>query len=963
MSRSLVIVESPAKARTINRYLGKNYVVKSSVGHVRDLPVGGRGTEPAKRTKPAPVGREVSAEERVAIRQQRSRERLIRRMGVNPDAHWAATYEVLPNKKKVVGELSRLAATSDAVYLATDLDREGEAIAWHLRETIGGDPNRYRRVVFNEITRQAIHKAFENPGQLDMNRVNAQQARRFLDRVVGFELSPLLWAKVARGLSAGRVQSVAVRLIVEREREIRAFTPEEYWEAFADLTRIGGDAVLRFQVVREGGKNFRPTNEAAALAALDRLRELGRETKSADEDSAPAESAAPPSDAQPARSAPENVPPGFFVKSRDDRPTRTRPNPPFITSTLQQAASARLGYSVRRTMTAAQRLYEAGYITYMRTDSTNLSGDAVAACRTHIGERFGERYLPEKPRFYASRKSAQEAHEAIRPSNVGTLADNLTGIDAPGVRLYDLIWRRFVACQMPDAEYLSSTVLAEAGDFELRIRGRVQRFDGFTRVLSPTSQKGENRPLPDLAPGERLRLKKAEGVQHFTKPAPRYGEANLVRELEKRGIGRPSTYAAIISTVQERGYVSLVNRRFHAEKIGELVTDRLVEKFENLLDYSFTAEMEQELDRIAEGRVEWREVLNQFYGDFSDKLTKARAERGGMRANEPTDTNVECPKCGRPMQIRTASTGVFLGCSGYSLPPKERCVVTLNLVSGEETLDIEKDEEGESKLLRSKRKCPICATPMTSYLIDKKRKLHVCGNNPDCPGFALETGQFRIKGYDGPVLDCDKCGAEMQLKSGRFGKYFGCTVCSNTRKLLRDGKPAPPKADPIAMPELRCEKVDDHYLLRDGAAGLFLAASRFPKNHETRAPLVRELLPHANELDPKFRHLLQAPVEDPDGRPTVIRFMRKTREHYVRSEVDGKPTGWQAFFGDGAWRVAAKAVPKARKSASRSRASSSGSGRAASKTRKASAKRSKAKTRATTRRASAPRKGTGQTPG
>ena len=916
VSRSLVIVESPAKARTINRYLGKGYVVKSSVGHVRDLPVGGRSAESGQRAKAAPISRNASAEERAAIRRKRNREQLIRRMGVNPNAGWAANYEVLPGKEKVVGELSRLAANADAVYLATDLDREGEAIAWHLRETIGGDPSRYRRVVFNEITRNAIRKAFENPGQLDMDRVHAQQARRFLDRVVGFELSPLLWAKVARGLSAGRVQSVAVRLIVEREREIRAFTPEEYWEVFADLARIDEDAVLRFQVIKKNGKNFRPTNKADTDAALHRLRAIG-----GPEDSRAADQAA-----------------GFVVKSRDDRPTRVRPNPPFITSTLQQAASARLGYSVRRTMTAAQRLYEAGYITYMRTDSTNLSGAAVGACRTHIGETFGQRYLPEKPRFYASRKSAQEAHEAIRPSDIGTTPDRLRGIDAQGVRLYDLIWRQFLACQMPDAEYLSSTLLVEAGEFELRIRGRVQQFDGFTKVLPQATQKSDDKPLPSLVPGDGLHLNKAEGVQHFTKPAPRYGEASLVRELEKRGIGRPSTYAAIISTIQERGYVSLVNRRFHAEKIGELVTDRLVEKFDNLLDYGFTAQMEGQLDRIAEGRVEWREVLDQFYGDFSDKLESARADHGGMRANVPTNTNLECPKCARSMQIRTASTGVFLGCSGYSLPPKERCTATLNLVSGEESVDIDKDEEGESKLLRSKRKCPKCSTPMTSYLIDEARKLHICGNNPDCSGFELEKGQFRIKGYDGPVLDCDKCGAEMQLKSGRFGKYFGCTRCANTRKLLRNGQPAPPKADPIPMPELRCAKVDDHYLLRDGASGLFLAASRFPKNRETRAPLVRELLPHANELDPKFRHLLQAPVEDPEGRPAVIRFARKTREHYVQSETDGKPSGWRVFFNDGVWRVAEKAAPKTRKAtrktATKKSAASPRKGKAAPKVRK-----------------------------
>ncbi|MEM8768223.1 MAG: type I DNA topoisomerase, partial [Pseudomonadota bacterium] len=728
-----------------------------------------------------------------------------------------------------------------------------------------------------EITRKAIQEAFEDPGELDMNQVHAQQARRFLDRVVGFELSPLLWAKVARGLSAGRVQSVAVRLVVEREREIRAFIPEEYWEVFADLARSGEDNALRFQLVKDGDENFRPNNGETTEAALARLRERD-----------------------------------FVIKSREDRPTRTKPNAPFITSTLQQAASTRLGFSVKKTMTMAQRLYEAGYITYMRTDSTNLSTEAVTSCREYIGEKHGERYLPETPNVYAAKKDAQEAHEAIRPSNVGTVSEFLSGVDDDAVRLYDLIWRQFVACQMTPAEYLSTTVLVEAGEFELKIRGRIMQFDGYTAVLPPMSRKEEDTSLPDFQVGEALTLKDSEGVQHFTKPPPRYGEASLVRELEKRGIGRPSTYAAIISTIQDRGYVTLESKRFHAERIGELVTDRLVEQFEDLLDYGFTAQMEQELDQIAEGDANWQGVLNEFYGDFSGKLEVAGKAEGGMRPNEPTDTNVECGACGRHMQIRNGSTGVFLGCSGYTLPPKERCTNTMNLISGDEVVDVEADDEGESRLLRSKRKCPICQTPMDSYLIDEQRKLHVCGNNPDCEGFEVEQGTFRIKGYDGPVIECDKCGSDMQLKSGRFGKYFGCTnsECKNTRKLLRNGEPAPPKADPVPMPELQCEKVDDYYLLRDGAAGIFLAASQFPKNRETRAPLVREIIPHANELDPKFKYLLDAPETDPDGLPSVIRYARKTKEQYVQSEEDGKATGWKAFYVDGRWVEEAKPPPK-----------------------------------------------------
>ncbi|MFU8816415.1 MAG: type I DNA topoisomerase, partial [Pseudomonadales bacterium] len=801
MARSLVIVESPAKAKTINRYLGKDYIVKSSVGHVRDLPVGGAAADPKARAQEAAKTRKLSPEAKAEHQKRRARERLVKRMGVDP-TDWAADYQVLPGKEKVVDELSRLAAKADIIYLATDLDREGEAIAWHLREIMGGDPSRYRRVVFNEITRRAIEQAFAEPGELDMNRVNAQQARRFLDRVVGFELSPLLWAKVARGLSAGRVQSVAVRLVVEREREIRAFVPEEYWEAFADLSRADdaeADAPQRFQVVKDGEQNFRPGDAETAHDAVARLEQRT-----------------------------------FTVKNRDDRPTRSRPSAPFITSTLQQAASTWLGYTVKKTMTMAQRLYEAGYITYMRTDSTNLGAEAVASCREYIGKQFGDSYLPAQPNLYASKKDAQEAHEAIRPSNVGTRAEMLTGVDDDAVRLYRLIWAQFLRCQMPPAEYLSTSVQVEAGEFELRIRGRILKFDGYTRVplvekrdAAPAAAGDDDRALPDYRVGEVLNLREVEALQHFTKPPARFSEASLVRELEKRGIGRPSTYASIISTIQDRGYVTLRSRRFHAEKIGELVTDRLIEQFKNLMDYSFTAELEQELDRVAEGQLDWRWVLNEFYGDFSSRLDEAGDPAGGMRSNEPTDTDIACDRCGRHMQVRNASTGVFLGCSGYGLPPKERCTNTVNLIPGDEAVDLDQDEEGESRLLRSKHRCPKCAAPMDSYLIDETRKLHICGNNPDCSGFEVEKGQFRIKGYEGPVIECDKCGADMQLRSGRFGKYFACTAedCKNTRKLLRSGQAAPPKIDPVKMPELKCTKADDYFVLRDGAAGLFLAAA------------------------------------------------------------------------------------------------------------------------------------------
>ena len=885
MGKSLVIVESPAKAKTINRYLGDDYIVKSSVGHIRDLPVSGTSkVDPKARAKEAAKTRKMPPEKKAAYKKEKARKQLVSRMGIDPSNDWAANYQILPGKEKVVSELKKLARDADQIFLATDLDREGEAIAWHLQEAIGGDTDRYRRVVFNEITKNAVQAAFEEPGQINMDMVSAQQARRFLDRVVGYMVSPLLWAKIARGLSAGRVQSVAVKLIVEREREIRAFIPEEYWEVFATLSeqhaKVGlGDSV-RFQVTKENGGNFRPVSEEQTQIVLAKLRAAE-----------------------------------FKVLSREDKPTQTRPTAPYITSTLQQAASTRLSFGVKKTMMMAQRLYEAGYITYMRTDSTNLSSEAVGACRALIQSEYGDRYVPEQPRLYSSKQGAQEAHEAIRPSDVKIKATALKGMERDAERLYELIWRQFVACQMPNADYISTSVVVNAGEYELRVRGRILKFDGYTRAQPPAGRKDEEQPLPEYAVNQVLNLDQLLPNQHFTKPPPRYGEASLVRELEKRGIGRPSTYASIITTIQDRGYVTLQSKRFYAEKIGDVVTERLSESFDDLLDYGFTAQLEEGLDKVSEGQVQWQNLLNDFYTDFEQKLDKAGGE-AGMRANDPTMTDIQCEKCGRGMQIRTASTGVFLGCSGYVLPPKERCRHTINLIPGDEVVSANGDEEEESRILINKRRCEICNSAMDSYLIDTERKLHVCGNNPDCSGFGVERGEFKIKGYEGPVLDCDKCGAEMQLKTGRFGKYFGCSSddCKNTRKLLRNGEPAPPKMDPVPMPELQCQKVDDTYVLRDGAAGIFLAASQFPKNRETRAPYLDEILPHQNEIDPKYQFLMRAPAKDSLGQRSLVKFARKTKEHYVMTENDkGKPSGWRADYLDGEWVVTEKIPAKAKK--------------------------------------------------
>ncbi|MFW0698303.1 type I DNA topoisomerase [Pantoea sp. R13S299] len=874
MGKALVIVESPAKAKTINKYLGNDYVVKSSVGHIRDLPTSGSTAKKSADASTEKKAKDAATDKKVKKVKKDEKAALVSRMGVDPYHGWEADYQILPGKEKVVAELKALAANADHIYLATDLDREGEAIAWHLREVIGGDDSRFSRVVFNEITKNAIRQAFEKPGELNIDRVNAQQARRFMDRVVGYMVSPLLWKKIARGLSAGRVQSVAVRLVVEREREIKAFVPEEYWEVNAALTTPKGDE-LSMDVTHKGDKAFRPVNRDetyAAVALLEKAR--------------------------------------YEIVDREDKPTSSKPGAPYITSTLQQAASTRLGFGVKKTMMMAQRLYEAGHITYMRTDSTNLSQDAVAMARGYIESNFGKKYLPETAITYASKENSQEAHEAIRPSDVEVVAEQLKDMEADAQKLYQLIWRQFVACQMTPAKYDSSTITAAAGDFKLKAKGRILRFDGWTKVMPALRKNDEDRTLPAVTVGDVLDLQQLLPGQHFTKPPARFSEASLVRELEKRGIGRPSTYAAITSTIQDRGYVRVENRRFYAEKMGEIVTDRLEENFRELMNYDFTARMESNLDLVANNEAQWKAVLDHFFADFTQQLELAEKdpEEGGMQPNQMVLTSIECPTCSRQMGIRTASTGVFLGCSGYALPPKERCKQTINLIPENEVLNILEGDDAETNALRARRRCQKCGTAMDSYLIDNERKLHVCGNNPECDGYEIEKGEFRIKGYDGPIVECEKCGSEMHLKMGRFGKYMGCTneECKNTRKILRSGEVAPPKEDPVPLPELACEKSDAYFVLRDGAAGVFLAANTFPKSRETRAPLVEELQRFKDRLPEKLKYLADAPAADPEGNKAMVRFSRKTKQQYVSSEKESKATGWSAFYIDGKWQVAKK---------------------------------------------------------
>jgi len=866
MDKALVIVESPAKAKTINKYLGNSYIVKSSIGHIRDLPNGRLSRKKnmdlaeEKILKKDQPKKKVKKDKKIA---------LVNQMGVDPYHGWQAQYEILPGKEKVVAELKSLAEKVNHIYLATDLDREGEAIAWHLREIIGGNNTRFSRVMFNEITKNAIGQAFKHPGELNIHRINAQQARRFIDRIVGYMISPLLWKKIAHGLSAGRVQSVALRLVVKRESNIKTFIPIEYWDLNAELLTKSGIS-LQMEVTHAQDRAFKPISAKQIHSAVTLLEKAQ-----------------------------------YKVLEREDKSTISKPSAPFITSTLQQTANTRLGFGVKKTMAIAQRLYEAGYITYMRTDSTNLSKDALTMVRNYIYANFGERYLPLSVNQYNNKKNSQEAHEAIRPSNIHVLAMQLTDMEGDAQKLYQLIWCQFIACQMSVAIYDSTTLIVQASDYRLQTKGRKLRFDGWTKVIPVLYKDNEDLTLPEINTGSILYLKKLQPNQHFTKPPSRYNEASLVKELDKMGIGRPSTYASIISTIQERGYVRIHNNRFYAEKIGEIVTDRLEKNFHELMNYDFTAQMENRLDQIANNQAKWKTVLDTFFSRFNTQLAEAEKdpEEGGMCPNHIVLTKITCPTCSRQMGIRTTSTGVFLGCSGYILPPIERCKATINLIPETEILNIQEGEHAETNALRAHHRCKKCNTAMDSYLADAEYKLHVCGNNPVCDGYEIEEGNFRVEGYKGPIIKCEKCNADMHLKVGRFGKYISCTgnECKNTRKILRNGKVAPPKEAPILLPELLCEKSNAYFVLRNGAVGVFLSANTFPQSRETRVPWVEELVRFKHLLPEKLRYLADAPVKDKEGNKTLVHFSRKTKQQYILSKKAGKITSWSAFYVNGKW--------------------------------------------------------------
>ncbi len=850
--KSLVIVESPSKAKTINKYLGPEYLVLASIGHVRDLPA------KAKKGEKMPVP------------------------GVDLEHRFRPTYEILSGKEQVIKDLKRAAKDADQVWFATDLDREGEAIAWHLAEELGVKAADAKRVVFAAITKAEIERAFSNPHPIDIDRVNAQQARRILDRIVGYQVSPLLWKKVARGLSAGRVQSVAVRLVVERERAIRDFVPDEYWQVQANfalsqdvarklLTSWDGFVAqrdekgygptikqqnawlsqhdsIRAELVRVGSDDFKPRmtaeawqafgdhdkshteglfNEMQRVASLIGLTDIETSCEEDKEGRGPA---------RWRRSLIGSiaVDTPYEVSSIEIKQTTSRPPAPFTTSTLQQAASSRLSYGAQRTMRSAQSLYEGveipgegpvGLITYMRTDSTHIAGEALAAVRDYVGRTFGDAYLPDKPNFFGkTNKSAQEAHEAIRPTSLAYPPSKVKKVLRDDqYKLYELIWNRFVACQMTPAKWDSTTFLIEGGTdpntpVTFKASGRRLAFDGFYRVTGvPTG--GEDIVLPDLAEKQPMSPFAADVAQKFTNPPSRYSEASLIKTLEAEGIGRPSTYASIIQVIQDRKYVEQIARAFHATDLGEVVTDKLIEAFPRLMDVGYTRQMELELDKIEEEHLDWIDMLDRFYGRFKQSLERAHEELQHAKA-EVQPSAYDCPQCGRTLVYRFGKNGRFLSCSTY----------------------------------------------------------------PDCKFACPVDRKGRPQQAEFVNIRCPKTGRPMIRKTGRFGPFITTALeegeDSSVGMILNLDKkgfvtaPSPP----ALLTDIECAKCGEKLNLRDGVRGPWLGCSGFPKcrgrgkwteiDEKQQAKLLKQLEDLLNENPiPLIETLDGQPLTDAKGRP------------------------------------------------------------------------------------------------
>lgn len=708
MTRPLVIVESPTKVRTLKKYLGKDYEVAATVGHIRDLPA--------------------------------------REMGIDIDNGFKPKYLTIPGKQKVIKNLKSAAGDATDVYLAPDPDREGEAIAWHTAEVLKKKDRRFYRVLFHELTKNAILQAISHPEELNQDKYEAQQTRRILDRLVGYQISPLLWKKVKSGLSAGRVQSVAVRIICERERAIQAFEPEEYWSLTAYLE---GDTPPPFsaKLVRKSGKKIKIPNEEAIKRIIAEVRDEG-----------------------------------FKVGAVIKKTTRRNPQPPFTTSKLQQEAIRKLRFSARKTMTVAQQLYEGvdlgpgepvGLITYMRTDSTRIATEAAAEAMEHVRGRFGERYALEKPRFFKNKNKAQDAHEAIRPTSVENTPETVASHLSPDqMALYRLIWERFVASQMAQALIDQVTLSIEAGDYQFTTTGSTVKFPGFMALYRTVDEeidaKREQKKteIPDLAEGARLKLEKLEPKQHFTAPPPRFSEASLVKELEENGIGRPSTYASILSTIRDKGYVEMNKGYFRPSELGFIVNDLIVSTFPDLFDVEFTARMENNLDRIEQAEVDSLKILEAFYNPFKKTLDHAETSMLSVKGvGHPT--GLKCPTCGRELNVKVGKNGPFIACSGY----------------------------------------PEC-TFSSDYFRDEKGSIRI-----------LEPS-----GVEAVDQQCDKCGRPMVLKRGRYGEFLACSGypdCKHTRSLSSGGS-----GTGVGCPEKDCsgELVER----RSKRGKIFYGCSRFP---------------------------------------------------------------------------------------------------------------------------------------
>ncbi|WP_428263455.1 type I DNA topoisomerase [Haliangium sp.] len=707
--KALVVVESPAKARTIGKYLGRDFTVKASVGHVKDLPKN--------------------------------------KIGVDVDNAFEPEYVVISDKRKVISEIRKAAKEVEQIFLAPDPDREGEAIAWHIAEEIRPINPNIQRILINEITKKGVTNALAHPTTLDTNKTDAQQARRILDRLVGYEISPILWKKVRRGLSAGRVQSVAVRLLVEREKEIAAFQPEEYWSVEVDC-RAAEPPPFVAKIHRWDGHKAAPTTEAEATEIATEL------------EAGPAE-----------------------VAKVERKERRRRPQPPFITSKLQQEAARKLRFTAKRTMALAQRLYEGvelgaegpvGLITYMRTDSTRISDDALAAVREHIRDAYGPDFLPDKPHQYKTSKRAQDAHEAIRPTTMEytpdmvakALSDHAEGKEL--VKLYTLIWQRFVASQMKPAVYDQTTVDIGRGRALLRATGQVLKFAGFTRVYRAQETDDEaaeaaaesDKLLPPLEVGAAISLDAVKPEQHFTQPPPRFSEASLVKELEERGIGRPSTYASILSTIVDRGYVEKREARFFPTELGTLVNELLVDSFPDILDVDFTAAMEADLDKVEEGERDWRELLGGFYEPFKGTIEHAKENMRDVKREEiPTD--YECEKCSAPMVVKWGRNGSFLACKAY---PDCR-----------NTKEIIRHPDGRIELVPEETTDEMCETCNAPMVVKRGRfgAFLACSRYPEC-----KTTKPISLGVDCPREGCS--GFLTEKRSRRGKPFYGCSNYSKT---------------------------------------------------------------------------------------------------------------------------------------------------------------------------------------